>query len=109
MNMTIDLTEIVLAVLTIIGGIISTQLIPYLREKYTKEQLERANTYAQIAVNAVEQLMKSGVIKPEERKQKAMEMLAAKNIKLDLDQLEEMVEAWVLKLPKSFEEDTNVE
>lgn len=100
--MTIDLTEIVVALLGILGTIISTQLIPYLRERYTKEQLEKAVTWGQIAVNAAEQLMKSGVIKPEERKDYAMKVLQSKGIKLDLDQMSDIVESFVLELPSKL-------
>jgi len=100
--MTIDLTEIIIALLGVLGTIISTQLIPYLRERYTKEQLEKAVTWGQIAVNAAEQLMKSGVIKPEERKDYAMKVLQSKGIKLDLDQMSDIVESFVLELPSKL-------
>lgn len=107
--MTIDLTQLALALLSIIGTIVTTYLIPFLREKYTKEQLEKAVTWGQIAVNAAEQLMKSGVIKPEERKDYAMQVLQSKGIKLDIEQLSDIIEAFVLELPKSITEDDESE
>lgn len=100
--MTIDVTQLALALLSIIGTIVTTYLIPYLKEKYTKEQLEKAVTWGQIAVNAAEQLMKSGVIKPEERKDYAMKVLMSKGIKLDIEQLSDIVEAFVLELPSNL-------
>lgn len=100
--MTIDITEVVISILTIIGTIITSQLIPFLKERYTNEQLQKAVTWGQIAVNAAEQLMKSGVIKPEERKDYAMQVLQSKGIKLDIDQMSDIIESFVLELPSKL-------
>ena len=110
----IDLTNIAISVLTIIFGLISIYVIPYLKEKYTKEQLEKACAWSKIAVGAAEQLAKAGVIDPEDRKYYAMKVLESKNIKLDLDQLSDIVESYVLELPtlltsESEEVETNIE
>ena len=96
----IDITDLVISVLTVIFGIISYYVIPYLKEKYTKEQLEKACSWAKIAVSAAEQLAKSGIIDPEDRKYYAMKVLESKNIKLDVEQLNDIVESYVLELPK---------
>jgi Na+/glutamate symporter len=108
--MVIDLTPIALALISIIGTIITTYLIPYLRERYTKEQLEKALIFGKIAVDSAEQLAKSGVIKPEERKEHAMnvltEFLKSKNIKLDIGQINNIIESFVVQLPKFITNNT---
>ncbi len=111
--MTIDLTPIALALISIIGTIITTYLIPYLREKYSKEQLDKVIIWGKIAVNSAEQLAKSGVIKPEERKERAMtvltEFLKSKNIKLDISQIDNIIESLVIQLPEFITKDNETE
>lgn len=96
----IDITNLAIGIVTVISGIIAAYLIPYLKERYTKEQLEKALSWANIAVAAADQLAKSGVINLEDRKYYAMKVLESKNIKLDIEALSDIVEACVLGLPK---------
>ena len=105
----IDLTNLAIAALTVIFGIISCYVIPYLKEKYSKEQLEKACSWAKIAVGAAEQLAKSGIIDPADRKYYAMQVLESKNMKLDIEQLNDIVESYVLELPKILLEDHDSE
>lgn len=48
--------KIVLALITIIGGLVSAYVIPYLRTKIGADQLEKANYYIKKAVRCADQL-----------------------------------------------------
>ena len=99
--MEIDVTQLAVSIITILLSLVSIYVIPYLKERYSKEQLEKAFAWAEVAVNAAEQLAKVGLIKPDERKDYAMKVLEDKGIKLDIDQLSDIIEAFVRKLPDS--------
>lgn len=99
-----NLTELAICVLALIGTFITVKVIPYLHERYTREQLDYALMWGEIAVNAAEQLAKSGVIKAEERKEYAMKVLEEKGIKLDFDELSDIIEAFVAELPSLITE-----
>lgn len=105
----IDITGIVVSLLVVLGTVITIYLIPYIKERYTKEQLNKACSWARIAVNAAEQLTKSGVINPEERKDYVMQFLESKGIKLNLDEVSVIVESFVNELPELIIDDKEVE
>ena len=94
-----DLTDLIIALLGLLGTFITIKVIPWIKTKYTKDELEKAMMWAQVAVNAAEQLAKNGTIKLEERKDYAMKILENNGIKLDADQISNIVESFVLELP----------
>ena len=53
----IDLTQIILAVITLIGALISRYLIPWLKAKLDDRQTEALNAIVRVAVYAAEQPM----------------------------------------------------
>ena len=97
--MPLDITELAVSILTLLIGIVTWKGIPYLKANYNKDQLEKALMWGEIAVNAAEQLAKSGVIKLSERKEYAMNLLKKKGINLDIDQLSAIIESFVYGLP----------
>ena len=81
MNMTIDLTQIILAVITLIFGLLMRYVIPSIKQKTTADQLELIRAAVKTAVYAVEQLYKS---KPgQEKKQMALDYLREQGFDLD--------------------------
>ena len=98
--MVFDFTDLVIAVLGILGTVITVKVIPWIRLSINKEELEKALMWASVAVKAAEQLAKTGEIKMEERKDYAMKYLLDKGIKLDIDQISNIVESFVLELPE---------
>lgn len=103
--MTIDLTQLAIALLSIIGTIITSYLIPYIKQKHSKEELEKVMILAKIAVNAAEQLAKTGIIDLSERKEYALNVLKEKGVTLDIEQLSDIIESFVLELPKGITKD----
>lgn len=98
--MTIDLTQIILAVITLLFGVLMRYVIPNIKAKTNANQLELIRAAVKSAVYAVEQLYKS---KPgQEKKQMVIEALAKQGYILDVDNVEEkmdlMIEAFVKEL-----------
>lgn len=48
--------KIILAIITIIGGLISAYVIPYLRTKIGADQLDKVNYYIGVAVRCADQI-----------------------------------------------------
>ena len=71
--MTIDLTQIILAVITLLFGLLMRYVIPNVKAKTTADQMELIRAAVKTAVYAVEQLYKS---KPgQEKKQLVIDFL----------------------------------
>ena len=58
--MRIDLTQVILALITLISGVITTFLVPYLKTRMTAAQQERLAGLIRVGVYAAEQLYRSG-------------------------------------------------
>lgn len=59
MEMTIDLTQIILAIITLIGAIVVRYLVPLLKEKLGNEKYSFLTRLIDVGVYAAEQTMKS--------------------------------------------------
>lgn len=95
--MNINLTEIIVAVIGLLGVIITGVLIPYLRSKTTAEQRNNIYTVVSLAVQAAEQIF----FKPgegEKKKQFVIDYLYSRGIKLTLEDLNILIEAAVKEL-----------
>ena len=92
----IDFTPLVEAIITLAAAAITIFLIPWLRERYGNEKLEKARSWVQIAVYAAEKLYGAG--NGAQKLAYAEDVLAKHNIKLDLDTIKAMVDAEIKKL-----------
>ncbi len=101
--MTIDLTEIIVAVLTLIAGLVARYVIPYLKERYSTEQLEKMKLWAKVAVEAAEMLY-VGSGKGEEKKKYVLDFLSSKGFSVDVETLENLIESAVLELKNEGKE-----
>ena len=106
--MTIDLTQIILAVITLLFGLLMRYIIPNIKAKTNANQMELIRAAVKSAVYAVEQLYKS--TPGQEKKQKVIEALAKQGYILDVDNVEEkihlMIEAFVKELSIEQKEHT---
>ena len=93
----IDFTPIVEAVLVLIGTLITTLLVPYIKKKTTVAQREEIVGWCRIAVAAAEQIYK-GQGRGEEKKEYVFAWLTEHGIDLDDDKIEAIVEAAVYEL-----------
>ena len=107
--MTIDLTQIILAVITLIGGIIARYLIPWIKDKLDDRQYTVFATLVRVGVFAAEQLFTSEQWK--EKKQYVVDLLLENGYTVDTTAVDALIEATVRELrieqgqgPKQAEE-----
>lgn len=94
--MLVDITGVLellirLGVVVVIGFV-----IPYIKSKLTKDQIDDALQWINIAVAAAEQLYES--TEGEQKKAYVLRFLAAKGVTLDSDEIDKAIEAAVLEL-----------
>lgn len=91
------LMQIVLGLITIMGTILTSLIVPYIKNKTSKEQRESAMFWVEIAVKAAEQIFsepKTG----EEKKAYVIGFLEKAGIKITDDELDILIEAAVKEL-----------
>lgn len=93
----IDLTEIIMAILTFLFSLITAYLIPYLITKHGAEKYKTIKFWVKIAVEAAEMIYKEAD-KGGEKKAYVIEFLKSKGFTLDTTEIENMIEAAVLEL-----------
>lgn len=96
MDMTIDLTQIILAIITLIGGIVARYLVPWIKEKLTNQKAQALNGVIRIAVFAAEQLYKSQ--SGQEKKQYVLNLLQSNGYDINSALIDAAIEAQVKEL-----------
>ena len=92
--MTIDLTQIILAIITLVGGIVVRYLIPYLKEKTTNEQQQLLSQMIDIGVYSAEQIY-TGTGLGAEKKRYVKDLLQQAGYDVDLAEVNAAIEAAV--------------
>ena len=85
----IDLTPIILAIITIIGTLVTYKLIPWIQTQTTADQYELLLTTVRILVYSAEQMKLKGII--EDKFGYVQEQLALKGFAVDLNAIQAMV------------------
>lgn len=94
-----DFTKIVLVVLTIISAIVTGIIIPLIKAKVKKADIDYKMRIVSIAVGAAEQIYKqSGMGK--KKKAEVLKFLKSEGIKVSEDELDKMIESCVLEINK---------
>lgn len=91
-----NITPIISAFLLFISALISAFVIPYLRARTTKEQLDEAMFWVRHFVEAAEQIYNAS--DGEAKKNYVLNKLTEKGYEIDFDELNDLIEAEVLKL-----------
>jgi len=94
--MTIDLTQIILAIITLIGAIITRYLIPWIKNKLTDHQYDTLAALVRVGVFAAEQLFTSEQWK--EKKQYVVDLLQENGYAVDVTSVDALIEATVREL-----------
>lgn len=94
----INWTEVIVALIGLMGAILTAVIVPLVRSKTTEKQRDNINTVITAAVWAAEQVLKRDDPTGEIRKQYVVDYLLGKGIKLDLVDLDVMIEAAVKEL-----------
>lgn len=95
-----DLTPIVAAIITVLGTLITTYLIPWIRAKIAAEKLAKVLSVTNTVVLAVEQVYKAldGEAKKEKALEEAKAWLAKYNIVVDDQVVNDAIEAAVKQM-----------
>lgn len=96
----IDITPLVNALIAVLGVAITIFVIPWLKSRTTAAQREEINAWVKIGCAAAEQLYNSGQIN--NRKAYVLQFLAQKKLKVNMDELDKMIEAAVLEINKEW-------
>ncbi len=94
--MSIDYTEIISGIITVLSAVVTTFLIPYLKEKLSQEKLQKLNYWVKIACQAAEQIYGSKTGK--QKKEYVVSFLLSKGIVVDIDEVTALIESEVYKL-----------
>lgn len=94
--MTIDLTQIILGVLTVIGAVITRYLIPWLKEVLSDRQYEVLKVLARTGVYAAEQIFPAE--KWEEKKAYVVNLLKENGYSVDKTAVDALIESLVREL-----------
>ena len=98
--MTIDLTQIILAILTFLFGLLMRYVIPNIKSKTSANQMELIRAAVKSAVYAVEQLYKS---KPgQEKKQIVLDFLREQGYVLEDKQVEDKINYLIEEIVKEL-------
>ena len=103
--MTIDLTQIILAVITLIFGVLMRYVIPNVKSKTTADQMEIIRAAVKTVVYGVEQMYKS---KPgQEKKKIVIEELAKQGYIIDIDNVEDKMNYLIEEIVKELNIEQN--
>lgn len=103
--MTIDLTQIILAVITLLFGVLMRYVIPNINAKTNANQMELIRATVKSAVYAVEQLYKS---KPgQEKKQLVLKFLKEQGYIIDDVQVEDKINYLIEEAVKALNIEQN--
>ena len=108
--MTIDLTQIILAVIALLSAIITGFVIPWLKNKLTDHQYDTLAALVRVGVFAAEQLFTSDMWR--EKKQYVVDLLKENGYTVDVTAVDALIEATVRELrieqggPKALQEET---
>ena len=95
----IDITNIVSTVIALIVALISTFLIPWLKNRVDTEKFEQIKEWTRVAVQAAEMIYK-GVGRGEEKKTFVINYLNSKGFKIDTDTIDALIESAVHELER---------
>lgn len=84
-------------VIPVLGAIITYLIVPFILSKTTKQQRDNVYFWVRVAVQAAEMIFQE-TGKGKDKKEYVIEFLVAKGIKIDLDELNILIEAAVKEL-----------
>lgn len=92
-----DITAIVEAILALVAVLITGIVIPYIRKRTTTEQQKELLAWVKIAVSAAEQIYVGSGRGPE-KKMYVIDWLADRNITVDTNKIDAIIESAVYEL-----------
>ena len=94
--MKMDATQVVLALMTLISGVVTTFLVPWLKQRLNAGQRERLAALIRVGVFAAQQLFRSdeGVRK----KTYVIQLLEEQGYRIDSEMIDAQIEAELMEL-----------
>ena len=92
-----DITPIIESILALVAVVITSIVIPYIKKRTTTEQQKELVAWVKIAVTAAEQIY-VGTGRGPEKKLYVVEWLADRNITVDTNQIDALIESAVYEL-----------
>ncbi len=102
-----DITPVVNAVIALAAALVTAFVIPWIKSKTTAAQREEIEAWVRIAVTAAEQIY-SGAGKGKEKKKYVLDFLAEKNLKIDEESVDLMIESAVKEMNDTFNAPENI-
>lgn len=96
-----DITSVVNAVIALAAAVVTAFVIPWIKSKTTAAQREEVNSWVKIAVTAAEQIY-TGTGKGKEKKKYVLDFLAEKNLRIDEESVDLMIESAVKNMNEAF-------
>jgi len=96
----IDITPLTNALIAVVAVVITVYVIPWIKSQTTEKQREEIGAWVKIACAAAEQLYNSGQI--QNKKAYVLQFLSQKNLKVNTDELDKMIESAVLEINKEW-------
>lgn len=93
----VDLTTIIEAIIAIVVFVVGTFLIPWIKQKIGDSKTEELLNWVSIFVRAAEQIFRESGM-GEQKKTYVIQRLQEKGYNLDLEAIDDMIEAAVLDL-----------
>ena len=95
-TVSIDLTQIIMAIITLIGGLVAKYVIPFIKSKLTDRQYDALCMLVRTGVYAAEQIFTSEQWK--EKKQYVVDLLKENGYEVDSTAVDALIEATVREL-----------
>ena len=98
MNNEFDLTPVIELVIALSSALITTFLIPYLKQKLSTEKCESLKKWVALAVEAAEMIYGSKT--GQQKKEYVVSFLLSKGLVFDVEEVNAMIESEVYRLSK---------
>ena len=99
-----DYTDLIKAIITVLGVVITMFVVPWIKRNVSDATLQMILRYVEIFVAAAEQIFDAS--QGAEKKAYVLEKLAEKNFKVNIAEIDDYIEAAVLKLHKELKGNT---
>lgn len=100
-----DITPIIELLVTVLAALISIVVIPYIKTKLTRAQLDKAVQWVEIAVSAAEEAARAGLIDKSSKYGYALELLERQGVTFDEATTQAMIDAKVWELFNQFKDE----
>ena len=96
-----NITPVVNAVIALAAAVVTAFVVPWIKSKTTAAQREEIDAWVRIAVTAAEQIYRE-TGKGKEKKAYVLKFLEEKNLKIDEESVDLMIESAVKNMNESF-------